>query len=136
MNAAGTLRGMKIRQLNQDDAASYQSLRLEGLKESPTAFGSSYQVEAGRTLPDVAARLQTSPESTTSVFGAFAEGRLVGIATLARTHAEKLAHNATVCGMYVTPEFRKRGIGLALLDAIILHARTFPHLRNLKLGVN
>jgi RimJ/RimL family protein N-acetyltransferase len=125
---------VKIRQLDADDAATYQRLRLEGLQEIPTAFGSSYQAEAGRTLSDIAARL--GAEATTSVFGAFADGQLVGIAALSRTNAEKRAHNATVCGMYVTPAFRRRGVGQALLDAIIIHARTFPHLRNLKLSVN
>lgn len=127
---------MKIRRLSPDDAADYQPLRLEGLQDSPTAFSSSYAAESGRTMQEVAARLQTTADAPTSVFGAFAGDRLVGIAGLARSMAEKLAHNATVCGMYVTPAFRRRGIGQALLDSIILHARTFPNLRNLNLGVN
>lgn len=37
--------------------------------------------------------------------------------------------------MYVTPVFRGRGVGRALLDAVIAHARAFAHLRNLKLSV-
>jgi ribosomal protein S18 acetylase RimI-like enzyme len=38
--------------------------------------------------------------------------------------------------MSVTPTFRGCGVGRALLDAIIAHARTLTHLRKLKLGVN
>ncbi len=127
---------MKIRQLNPDDAAAYQPLRLEGLRESPTAFSSSYAAESARTPADIAARLQTTADATVSVFGMFADERLVGIAALVRTTSEKLAHNADVCGMYVTPAFRRRGVGRALLDTLIAHARTFAHLRNLKLSVN
>lgn len=127
---------MMIRRLCPDDAATYQPLRLEGLQESPTAFGSSYTAEAGRTLAEVAARLQTAADATVSVFGAYSDERLVGIGALARTTTEKAAHNATVCGMYVSPSFRRRRVGQALLDAIITHAQTFTHLRNLKLGVN
>ncbi len=70
------------------------------------------------------------------MFGAFADERLVGIAALVRTTNEKHAHNAELCAMYVTPAFRRRGVGRALLDAIIAHARTFARLRNLKLSVN
>lgn len=127
---------MIIRRLGPDDAATYQSLRLEGLQQSPTAFGSSYTAEVGRTLAEVAARLQITADAPVSVFGAFSDERLVGIAALARTATEKAAHNATVCAMYVSPPFRGRRISRALLDAVIVHARTFPHLRNLKLSVN
>ena len=127
---------MMIRRLCPDDAAAYQALRLEGLLESPTAFGASYAGEAGRTLAEIEARLQTTAEVTVGVFGAFADERLVGIGALARTTTEKVAHNATVGGMYVSAPFRGRRIGQALLDAVIAHARTFAHLRNLRLSVN
>ena len=127
---------MVIRQLCPGDAAAYQALRLEGLRESPTAFGASYAAEAGRTLAEVAARLQTGADAPVIMFGAFAEEQLVGVAGLARTAADKLAHNATVVGMYVALSFRRRRVGEALLDAVIAHARAFPHLRNLKLSAN
>ncbi len=127
---------MTIRPLTPEDAAVYQALRLEGLLESPAAFGSSHRAEVGRTLAEVEARLQSGPDAMVTVLGAFCDGKLGGMVALIRTAAEKLAHNAMVGGMYVTPPQRRRGIGEALLDAVIVHARTFPHLRNLKLSVN
>jgi RimJ/RimL family protein N-acetyltransferase len=125
-----------IRQLGPEDAAAYQQLRLEGLRESPTAFGSSYTDEGRRTLAEVADIFKTSANALSAVFGAMADGQLVAVVGLACTSAEKRAHNATVWGMYVAPTFRRRGAGQALLHAIIAYARTIPHLRNLKLGVN
>lgn len=127
---------MTIRPLTPADAAVYQALRLEGLLESPAAFGSSHRAEVGRTLAEVEARLQSGPDAMVTVLGAFCEGKLVGMVALIRTATEKLAHNAMVGGMYVTPAHRRRGIGEALLDGVIAQARTFPQLRNLKLSVN
>jgi len=40
---------IQIRQLTPGDAALYRSIRLEGLKESPEAFGSTF--EAGPPQP-------------------------------------------------------------------------------------
>lgn len=125
---------MKIRHLGPEDAAIYQALRLEGLQNSPAAFGASYEAEAGRSLAEVAARLQAG--SAAKVFGAFSEDKLVGIAALVHTDLEKLAHNATIGGMYVTPAHRGHGVGGTLLDTIISYAQVLPRLRNLKLTVN
>jgi len=125
-----------IRRLEAADAAAYQRLRLEGLQESPTAFGSSYSDEARRTLSEVADIFKTSANAPSAILGAMADGQLVAAVGLACTSAEKRAHNATIWGMYVTPSFRRRGAGQVLLDAVIAYARTIPHLRNLKLGVN
>jgi ribosomal protein S18 acetylase RimI-like enzyme len=38
--------------------------------------------------------------------------------------------------MYVSPAFRRRGLGRALLDAALTHARSLAGLRQLKLTVN
>ena len=96
-------------------------------------FSASCEEETGRTLEEVAARL-VAPES--SAYGAFIDDRLAGIVVLERPLAAKFSHNAFVCGLYVTPAARRRGLGGALLDAIIDHGRSFAGLRNLRLGVN
>ena len=127
---------MHIRLLGPEDAAAYQALRLEGLQAHPAAFSASYEGESKRSPEQVAARLSASPEALVSVFGAFIDGGLYGVTVLERTAAEKLAHNAWVCGVYVTASARQRGVGGALLDAVIAYARGLPHLRHLKLSVN
>lgn len=113
--------GMKIRQLTPTDAAIYQELRLFGLQESPTAFGSSYEDEAKRPLTTVSERLADPLNHT---FGAFSEdGRLVGVALLRRSEHEKTAHKASVYAVYVHPEYRRRGVGQGLMERIIARAR-------------
>lgn len=123
---------MKIQQLTADDAETYQELRLFALEESPTAFGSSYAEEAGRSLDVVAERLQ---DARNHVFGAFGDdGQLIGIITLRRGHHVKTAHKAHIFGMYVHPQHRRQGLGRALLQAAIARARDLG-LRQINLSV-
>jgi ribosomal protein S18 acetylase RimI-like enzyme len=125
-----------IRQLTPADAAAYQSLRLRGLQDSPSSFSASYADEAGRALGEVEARLSPVADGSRCVFGALESGSLAGILAFVRPERDKLRHWAELAGLYVVPESRRRGIGGALIDAAISHARLLPGLRQLKLGVN
>jgi ribosomal protein S18 acetylase RimI-like enzyme len=127
---------MIIRQLTADDAAAYQRLRLQGLQESPTAFSSSYSDEVDRPLEEIAARVTPAPDESRCVFGAFVSDKLVGILAFIRPTRHKLLHCAELAGMYVAPEFRRCGVGAALVDAALVHARSLPGVRQIKLTVN
>jgi ribosomal protein S18 acetylase RimI-like enzyme len=127
---------MTIRQLTADDAAVYQALRLFALQESPEAFSSSPSDEADRSPEEIAARLTPAPDGSRCVFGAFARDRLAGFLAFIRPERPKLHHWADLAGMYVAPEFRRRGLGGALLDAALAHVRSLPGLRQLRLSVN
>ena len=123
---------MEIHQLSSAHAKAYQELRLFGLQESPTAFGSSYSEEVDRPLSMVAERID---DRLNHVFGAFAaEGQLIGVTTLRRDGHVKGAHKAYIYAMYVTPEFRQRGVGRALLDAALARAAKLG-LRQVSLSV-
>jgi ribosomal protein S18 acetylase RimI-like enzyme len=125
-----------IRQLAAHDAVAYQALRLRGLQESSTAFSSSYEDEAGRSLAEAAERVTPAADGTRCVFGAFVGDELAGILAFIRPQRAKLRHFAELAGMYVAPEFRRRGLGGALVDAALDHARSLPGLRQVKLAVN
>ena len=127
---------MTIRNLTADDAAAYQALRLRALQESPTAFSSSYTQEAGRSISEIAERVTPAADGSRCVFGVFAGEQLVGVLTLVRLQGEKLLHCAEFVGMYVAPEFRRRGFGRALVDTALAHARSLPGIRHLRLTVN
>jgi RimJ/RimL family protein N-acetyltransferase len=127
---------MIVKALTTADAPAYQALRLQALKESPTAFLSSYEDEVGRSPSEVAARVTPAPDGSLRVFGAFVDDRLAGILAFVRPRRAKLLHGAELVGMYVAPEFRRRGLGGELLDAALAHARSLPGLRQVKLAVN
>jgi ribosomal protein S18 acetylase RimI-like enzyme len=127
---------MTVRQLTADDATVYQALRLFALEESPEAFSSSYSDEAKRSPDDIAARVAPEPDGSRCVFGAFAGDRLVGFLAFIRPDRPKLHHWADLAGMYVAPEFRRRGLGGALVDAALAHARALPSLRQVRLSAN
>lgn len=127
---------MIVRQLTSQDAAAYQSLRLLALQETPTAFSSSSEQEAGRTLAEIAARVTPAANGSHCVFGVFADEELAGFLDFVRLQREKLRHCAELSGMYVAPAFRRSGFGRALVNAVIAHARALGGVRQLKLGVN
>lgn len=99
-------------------AAEYRAIRLAALESEPEAFGSTFVAEAARPLGDFAARLTTSV-----VFGAYAGTRIVGVAGFQRNDGEKESHKGFVWGFYVHADHRGRGVGGALLDAIVTAAR-------------
>lgn len=132
---------VSIRALGSDDAAEYQALRLRGMIESPAAFGSTHAEDQALPLTTVAERLTprgSGPERI--VLGSYLAKRgetpaLVGIVGCMREAKVKTRHKATVWGMYVSPEARRRGIARALLDAMIIAVRTWPGVERLVLTV-
>lgn len=126
---------MIVRQLDRRDAIAYQSLRLRALLESPTSFSASHEDESGRSLTEVEARVAPAMDGSLCVFGAFDDGRLAGFVAFVRSPRKKLHHVAELAGMYVDPQRRRNGAGRALLDTVVVHARSLG-VRQLKLGVN
>lgn len=108
-----------IRRLVADDAAAFRKLRLAGLIEAPTAFGSSYAAEKDSTDEDFAGIIARN-----YVAGAFVDGHLAGVAAYYTMTGEKRAHRGNVWGVYVDPAHRGRGIGRPLLGNVLEHART------------
>ncbi|AFY96475.1 GNAT family N-acetyltransferase [Chamaesiphon minutus] len=127
---------MEIRFLNSQDVTAYYALRLQALQESPTAFGSSYEQEACLPMADFAARVCPA-DSINGIFGAFDDtnDRLIGMLGFSRESRLKRAHIGNLWSMYVVPEFRSRGLGSALLDAALSHAKGLGVLRQIVLGV-
>jgi len=127
---------MTVRQLRADDATVYQALRLFALEESPEAFSASYSDEAKRSPAEIIARATPALDGSRCVFGAFVGDRLAGFLAFVCPERPKLHHWAELAGMYVAPEFRRRGLGGALVDAALAHARDLSGLRQVRLVVN
>src|SRR5271156_200279 len=109
---------LQIRRLERADAELYQSIRLEGLRCNPEAFGSTLEVESAKPLSWFSERLAGS-----EVLSAFHGAELVGVAGLLLRQGRKEAHKAWLWGMYVRPAARRIGVGRRLVEAIIELAR-------------
>ena len=112
---------MLIRRLTPADVAPYRALRLRALHEHAEAFTSSYEEESLR--PESAAAQRLAETSSTRFWGAFVDGVLAGTVGLDFDQRLKARHKAMVIGMFVAPEFTRRGIARALIATLVRDAR-------------
>jgi ribosomal protein S18 acetylase RimI-like enzyme len=116
---------MEIRFLNSQDLAAYRELRLQALRGSPAAFSSSYEQEVRLPLTDFTARIQPHDE-VGGILGAFDRSdQLIGMLGFSRESSPKRLHIGSLWSMYVLPEFRRHGVGAALLNQALAHAQEF-----------
>jgi ribosomal protein S18 acetylase RimI-like enzyme len=125
---------MEIRRLLPEDAAAFQTIRLHGLLECPSAFSSSHPEEVETPLATIAGRLEPKPDG--AVFGCFVNADLVGVIGVQREVRVKLAHKAFIWGMYVIPSYRRRGVGRNLVSRAMEYAAKELNVLSVNLGVN
>lgn len=112
-----------IRPLEVSDCEEFVSLRRASLLESPFAFASSPEDDRAGSVEAVSRYLQ-SPEDG-MILGAF-ESRLVGCVGLLRGRSLSTVHQINIWGMYVSPEFRRRGLARELMAEALTQAGRFP----------
>jgi ribosomal protein S18 acetylase RimI-like enzyme len=109
---------VQVRKLRPDEAETFRLIRLEGLQQSPDAFGSTLEREAAEPLGFFADRLARN-----AVFGAFQGEALVGVAGFYSLDGPKTRHKGTLWGMYVKPAARGHGVAEALTERVMAQAR-------------
>lgn len=108
---------MEVLRVAAGDAARLKQVRLAALEEAPSAFGSSYDAEAGR--PDaewVQRAVAGSHGSDRATFFARRDDEVVGLVGGYRT--EPSASTVELVSMWVAPLVRGRGVGALLVDAV------------------
>lgn len=111
---------MIVRTLGADDIPAFIALRRSALDDTPLAFAASPEDDIASSPQTIREQLGNAPDY--AIFGAF-DPDLVGVLGLMRDRHLKAAHKVRFVGMYVAPAHRRRGIGAALLQAAIGHAR-------------
>jgi ribosomal protein S18 acetylase RimI-like enzyme len=122
-----------IRRLTETDAAEFFRLRREALEREPASFGESVEEHLKTPLATIAQRLRGSAENF--VYGAFDGPVLVATAGFCREQRAKRRHKGTVWGVYVAPDYRGRGVGRAVLAALLDSAGALPGLKCIYLSV-
>jgi GNAT superfamily N-acetyltransferase len=114
----GALDMISVRRIRAGEGQIFRDLRLTALKESPAAFSSTYASAVGRrweSWRDQADSASSGTERCT--FIAFADRTPVGIASAYRDSAE--ADEGEVLQFWVNPDWRSRGVGRELLEALV-----------------
>ena len=96
-----------------------REIRLRALADSPDAFGSTLEHERAFAEDRWLDWIRGWEGATNHVVAAVRQERWVGLAVGSATEGEDVAH---VYAMWVEPEARGRGIGRALVEAVVAWA--------------
>ena len=107
-----------IRRILEDDWQAWRDVRLEALQLRPEAFGGSFEDERKRSEEDWRRGLRQ-----VTAFAYCEPGAIAGIAVYAQSAATKMSHRASLFSMYVRPQARGKGVGSALVKAVLNEAR-------------
>jgi ribosomal protein S18 acetylase RimI-like enzyme len=114
------------------DWRDLRAIRLEALQSEPAAFSSSYEETLDWSEEDWRQRLANDHRMTLL---ARAQDRPIGMVGGYLGSDEGDNSVAVVFGMYVTKEYRGRGIGRLLLTSLIDRLSAFPQITTIRLGV-
>ena len=107
----------EIKELSDSDWRGYKSIRLSSLQDSPNSFASTYEREASFSTEQWQARLRIS----SSIHDALALGAVVDesfVGLLSCVIHKPDTSSAHLYQMWVAPEYRGKGVGMALVDRI------------------
>ena len=114
--------GTVVRAFLPHEWRTYRAIRLEALAESPAAFGSTFARESNFAETEWESRLSRGCSSAMErPLVAEVDIKPVGLAWARIESPDRAVAN--LYQMWVSPEFRGRGIGRALLSAAVEWAR-------------
>lgn len=130
-----TAEQIEIRRLNRQDAQGFYRLRLEALEQEPHAFAESPDEHRQMTIELILKLGSDSAEASNIVLGACIDDLFIGMAGLSQYTAQKTRHKARIWGVYVKPEWRRKGVARVLISELLERARAIPGLEQIVLSV-
>jgi|SRR6185369_2891630 len=130
----GEIPNVEIRPFKIEDWQMVRDLRLEALQGDPQAFGSSYEREAARSEEEWLAKYsRATGENPSDLFAIAVENeKAVGMAGAYR----KEDGTYTIVSVYISPDFRGKGLSSRILEGILRQIDARPDARVLELKVN
>jgi ribosomal protein S18 acetylase RimI-like enzyme len=120
-----------IKRIAAEDAFVYKDVRLRALKDSPTAFSSTYAKEAQFPEEEWRNRAVRCNGEDRVGFLAYDDGRACGMVFC---FIEGIETEGTIVSMWVDPAVRRGGAGRMLIDSVVEWAGS-RSIRELKLMV-
>jgi len=111
-----------IRNATSSDVDSFRELRLEALKNHPTAFGADFEESAARPNEHWQERLKIDKDHE-ALFFAESEGQLIGMTGIFRGSSKKSHHDSTIWGVYISPNWRGKHISESLVRSCLSWAK-------------
>ncbi|WP_312968248.1 GNAT family N-acetyltransferase [Acinetobacter gerneri] len=109
---------IEIKIFSVDELDDFRTIRLSALKQSPKMFGSTYAVEIEKPL-----NFFENCLSNSTVFGAYHQNKIVGLATLTQEIGAKFSHKAQLSSVFIEPAFQQKGIASVLLRSVIQYSQ-------------
>ena len=126
---------MHAERLRPTDAAQYRALMLDAYASQPDAYTSTVAERESLPLDWWRARIAERDAPAEMVLGIRIDGRWCGLAGLQFEARERRRHQALLFGMWVTPVARRRGVGMALVQAVLAQAAARPAIEVVHLTV-
>ena len=108
-----------IRRIKKEECDVYKEVRLRALKEAPYAFSTTYDSAMQRS--DDMWKQQVFGAATgadQAIFIVLSEEKItIGLAALYRSSTDQ--KSGEMAQVWISPEYRRRGIGKELLDKVI-----------------
>ncbi|GAB1420202.1 GNAT family N-acetyltransferase [Anaerolineales bacterium] len=122
----------EIRKLRKDEVEAFKQIRLESLRDSSSAFGSSYEESLH---VDFAARIPEIDNQEAAIFVAEKDDSLVAMIGIMRKDRSKMRHKAHIWGVYVRPAGRQQGLARKLMETAIQFGKNMEGVTHLQLTV-
>lgn len=104
-----------VREATVSDVPQFRELRLDALRDSPTAFPVDYSAYVSHPKSFWEERLQA--DENRRIFFNKHQGQLIGMTGIRRGESSKTRHSAEIWGVYVRPEWRGLHLGDSLIEA-------------------